>query len=145
MKELRGYLIDPEKKTIEPVIHNGDYKQIYKFIGADCFDVVRIDDENMIFVDDEGLLNGTRYFFMLKGYPQPFAGKGLLMGSNDEGDTVSSSMRLEDVQKLVVGYRELSVRGFITEERTDAEMPWGGKGFSIKSTPVFGPPEPKDE
>jgi hypothetical protein len=33
-KKLRGILIDPKEKTLTEVIHDGDFKQIYKFIEA---------------------------------------------------------------------------------------------------------------
>jgi len=145
MKQLRGYLIDPETKTITEVTHNGDYKEIYRFIGADCFDCVRIDYRNGVFIDDEGLLNGQRYFFKLRGYPQPLAGKGLILGNDEEGETVSSSLTMDEVKFLVTEFTELSVQGFVTEEKDDVEIMPGVRGFSIRSTPVFGPPEEKEE
>lgn len=145
MKEIQGYLIDPEKQTIDPVKYNGDYKEIYKLIECGTFTIVRIDDENMIFVDDEGLLNNPRHFFCLRGYPQPLAGKGLLMGSNEDGDTVSSTMDLDKVKDLIVGFQELSVQGFVTKEEDNVEIMPGVKGFRITNTPVFGPAEPKKD
>lgn len=91
-------LIDPATRSITEVEYDGDYKSIYKLIGASCFDVVRIDRDDTIFVDDEGLLNGKGMrtgFFVYGNYPQPLAGKGLVLGTDEEGESVSTQNPLQ--------------------------------------------------
>jgi len=132
----KGYLIDPEAKTI---IHiNYDLSTgidgIYKLIGADPFTIVQIEKRDAIFVDDEGLLKNPRYFFQYRGYHQPLAGKGLVLGTNEEGDTVSAKIKYEDL-KSRVSFLELSVQDMVTTS---------GPGW-IKTEPVFGPPEVEGE
>lgn len=140
MKErmVKGFLIDPKEKTISAVTHNAeDYREIYKLIDASPFTVVQLDNHNCIYVDDEGLLNNPRYFFTLKGYEQPIAGKGLVLGVGNMGETTSTSLSLDRLKEMV-GYQELSVVDMVTEE---AEVMIGGqKGWAIKTTPIFGPP-----
>lgn len=50
-------------------------------------------DENMaddtIYVDDDGLLNHAHGWFVLRGYPQPLAGKGLVLGTTRSGNSCS--------------------------------------------------------
>lgn len=139
-KKLRGFLIDPEAKTIKQVVHNGDYKQIYEFTGCDCFTVVQIDDVNCVYVDDNSLLDSPRYFFVLKGYPQPLAGKGLVLGVDREGETIGSNFELEELQPLV-SFTELSVQGWKTEHEDDVEILPGIRGFRHRTEPIFGPPD----
>lgn len=144
MKKHRGFLINPENRTISQVEYNGDYKQIYEFIKAELFTVVRIDEDNTVFVDDEGLLNDPRYFFKLRGYHQPLAGRGLILGVDKEGESIGSTLELSDVENLVEEWMELSVEGFITKEEDNVEIYPGVRGFKISSTPVFGPPKDKE-
>jgi hypothetical protein len=90
-------LIDPTNRSIMYVEYDGNYQSIYKLIDAQCFDVVRIDKGDTIFVDDEGLINGKGMragFFVYGNYPQPLAGKGLVLGVDDEGDSVSCANSL---------------------------------------------------
>lgn len=137
----KGFLIDPKAKKITHVNHDTkDYKQIYDLI--DCkpspFTIVHLDDENMIFIDDEGLLKNPRYFFNIKGYPQPLAGKGLVLGGDSDGETVSATIEYKDLCDLIT-YSEHSVVDMVT---TEGKLPDGG--FVIGTHPVFGPPEEKD-
>lgn len=103
---MRAILIDPEAKTITEVEYTGDYKNIYEHIGADCFTAVGIDhyeneDRETIFVDDEGLYREPQYFFIWQGYDQPLAGKGLILGTNAEGESVATSYGLDYVKSMV--------------------------------------------
>ena len=100
-KNIRGIQIDAEKRTVKEVRVIGDYKAIYPFINCDCFTVVGISDTEGIYVDDEGLLKEPKHFFMYQGYPEPLAGNGLILGTNDEGDSVDTQLTVEFVRKQI--------------------------------------------
>lgn len=91
---LRAVLIDPYKEELTDVTYDAaDYKNIYPLIRCDIFTVVKLADEDDVFVDDEGLLKITNQtkFFQLKDYPQPLAGYGLIVGADeDTGESVSA-------------------------------------------------------
>jgi hypothetical protein len=89
---MQAVLIDPYKEEITNVEYNGDYKQIYEHIKADCFTLVRLHDNDDVFVDDEGLLRVTKdtKFFMFNEYPQPLAGYGLILGNDEEGESIAA-------------------------------------------------------
>lgn len=145
-KMLKAFLIDPEKEMIRPVIYNGDYKEIYTYIDCDCFTVVQIDDVNCIYVDDNGLLNNPRYFFTIKGYAQPLANKGLVLGTDEDGETIGTTLTFNWLVKNI-GFQELSVAGFqpLPDSKTGPDH-WMGEGIPIIGhVPVFGPPEVEDE
>lgn len=76
-----------------------------------CFDVVRINNENDgIFVDDDGLYKHNDRFFLWKGYPQPLAGRGLILGCDEEGESIAPSVSLEAVRRSVrLGYMNFEV------------------------------------
>jgi len=102
---MREILIDPKTRTISEVEYTGDYKNINEHIKADCFDIVRIDDSETIFVDDNGLSNGVAEdvgFFRFDGEnPIALAGYGLILATNRAGDSVASKLALDDVRKRV--------------------------------------------
>src|SRR5215469_1857860 len=92
-----GFLVSPLDLTVQRVRVN-DYRDIYKWIDAECFDCARINEKgDAFFVDDMGLLvqraNGD--FFKPRDYGQPLAGKGLLMGVDRHGESVAPSVSWE--------------------------------------------------
>lgn len=134
---MKAILIDPFEKTVTEVDHNGNYRQIYTLLShpehrVDCFTVVQIENDDAIFVDDEGLLKDPKHFFVWRGYPQPLAGKGLILGTNDEGDSVDAVISVEDVKKRVSFRSDLRLHDF---ESFEGKMDHPLLG---KDTPVFG-------
>jgi hypothetical protein len=102
-----GYLIDPAARSIAPWLYNGDWRTIAPaiHIGQSPFTIVEIGNGDVIYVDDEGLLKPLDWFFAVKGGHQPFAGCGLVLGSNDDGETVSASIALEELKRRVLHLR----------------------------------------
>ena len=98
---MRGILINPFDQTVTEVDYSGDFRDIYKLIDAQCFDCARISRNDGIFVDDEGLLNGTTHFFEHSEYPNPLAGKGLIVGCDEEGESQSCKTTIEEVKANV--------------------------------------------
>lgn len=103
---MRGILIDPKAGTVsETDAYTGDYQQIYTIIGASLFDCVRVDDSETMFVDDEGLLNGNGkengFFYVIGDNPVVIAGKALILGTNEEGDSVASKLTIDQVKAMV--------------------------------------------
>ena len=60
---------------------------------------------DVIYVDDEGLLKPMDWFFAVKGGHQPFAGCGLVLGSDDNGDTVSARIELHELKRRILHLR----------------------------------------
>lgn len=94
MNKLRGFLINPWKKTIEEVQVEPGIHAWHKLLQCDCLDVAsvgmaagkRID----CWVDDEGLLKEPQApFFKLAIYPQPLCGYALVLATDAAGDSVS--------------------------------------------------------
>jgi hypothetical protein len=96
---MKAFLINPFDKTVSEVDYSGDYKDIYKLINAELFDVVYIDGNNAIYVDDEGLFKNEQAFFQV-GYAM-LAGYGLVLGTDDEGESISPAISLKDLAKKV--------------------------------------------
>ena len=112
----KAILIDPVTETITEVEWNGDFHHIYKLIDCDTYDVARINREgDGIFVDDEGLFKERQFFFWHSDYPQPLAGKGLLLGCDDQGESVAPHTTIEEVRSKV---------RFVIPLRINNELTW---------------------
>lgn len=101
---MKAYLIDPYKETVTEVEHGDDYKEIYKLIGCDTFDLARVEPNgDSVYVDDNGLLTmqPDSKFFHYKGYHSPLVGKGLMLGVNRAGDSVSPKTKIEVVRSKI--------------------------------------------
>ena len=107
---MRAYLIDPFDKTVTEVDYSGDFKDIYKFIGAACFDCARFSEHNndAAYVDDEGLFKAGQAFFMIGEYHTPLAGKALVLGCDYEsGETICAETEMSDLKVKWVSQADL--------------------------------------
>lgn len=105
---MRAILIDPYTCTVSEVEHNGDFKHIYELIGCDCFTIVTIDRKGTsCFVDDNGLIEDieSKQFFSMPYYngrgAHILAGKGLILGTDVEGASVSTDLSVADTSRIV--------------------------------------------
>jgi hypothetical protein len=103
MKKLKAILIDTENREVKMIEIEKGIDAIYEQINCDCFTVVTLENEDAIFVDDEGLLklNENSKFFFIEGYHQPLAGNGLILGTDEEGESVNAKSNLEDIKNRV--------------------------------------------
>ena len=128
---MKAILIDPERKAITEVEYDGNHRSINKLIDADLFDVVRISpDGDGIFVDDEGLYRQNHYW-KLDGCASPLAGKGLVLGVDAQGESISpQSTTIEKLEQLVhfINYKDAVV---IAEAADKAAEYWAGDNPSI--------------
>ena len=111
---MKAYLIDPTAQTVDEVEYDGNYKSIYRFIDCGTFDCARFNEHgDGVFIDDEGLINGEQQqFFMIKGYPQPLAGKGLVLGCDmNTGESADPHVTLEWLRENVVFVFPISING----------------------------------
>jgi hypothetical protein len=138
---MRGILVDPVLQTFTEVEYNGDIKEIYAFIEADPFDIVRLDEYTTMFVDDEGLLRQPppEQFMVVNG--QPLAGKGLILGSDDRGETIGTIMPITGA-KDIISFQRLNFDGFEPyPEGATVDHPILGVVPLIGSRPRFSKPK----
>ena len=113
---MRVILVNPFDETVKEAVYGGDYREIYDLIECRTFDVVSLSDADDLYVDDEGLLvEGNQRYFSWSG--RNFAGKGLIMGHDDEGETTATTYDLQEVidrvEFLPEGHREEPYMEFI--------------------------------
>lgn len=59
------------------------------------------ENEDVLFVDDNGLLVDQPRFFRFDGMYQPFAGKGLIVGTDSQGDSVDVVTKIEELPPCI--------------------------------------------
>lgn len=105
---MRAILVRPDQpeSPVEVIDYDGDYKSIYKLISYEnhpviCFDCVEIDASHVLFVDDEGLLHNPEHFMVWDDYDQPLAGRGLILGYDEDGESVDCKLEEDWVREKV--------------------------------------------
>jgi hypothetical protein len=113
---MRSFLIDPFRQEITEVIYSGKVEQICSLIDADLFDCARINKHgDGIFVDDEGLFAEDARFFLHSDYPNPLAGKGMVIGCDMEtGESASAHTTLDELIEKVRWVYPIKVNGELT-------------------------------
>jgi hypothetical protein len=106
MTTIKGILIDAVKREVREVEVEG-LRGLQEAVGglitiAHSFINDKDEETDTLFVDDDGLLKGPKYFFVIEGAHQPFAGNGLIVGIDPaEGDTVSTTQKIEAIKAQV--------------------------------------------
>jgi len=105
---MRAVLINSTNKTVKDIeiSETNTLHDWYKAIGCSMVEVATYinDDKDSILVDEEGLmgtLNDATPFFMYEGGNMPFCGNGLVVGMDDEGNSVSCHISALEVAAKV--------------------------------------------
>lgn len=98
MTKIKAIRIDSANRRFHEVeLDQSDTDAICGFVGCSMFDVVRVENRDVIFVDDEGLLtaNEDTHFFTVGKYDGILVGNGLVVGTDDEGESVDAETTIE--------------------------------------------------
>lgn len=98
---MKAFFINPSIQNITTVDYDGDWRKINRMIDAirGNFDVVRLyENGDAAFVDDEGLYVENQQFWIHRNYPTPLAGKSLLLGTDDEGDSIAPQTSFDNLK-----------------------------------------------
>jgi len=100
----KAILLDPFVPSISTV-GVGDFTDIQKHIGCSMFTCVRSQalKDNVLYLDDEGLINGTSRAtrFVDEVYPQALAGRILVIGDDGRGGDKDCTLSVGEVKALV--------------------------------------------
>ena len=110
----KAILIDSTNKTFK-VVEIENFRDIQKQLDCRVFTIATVFEKNedTLYVDDEGLLTNPQHFFEYEDAHQPFAGKGLLIGCDDEGEDKDVQTSMEEVQSKVKFYSLAEIRAKI--------------------------------
>lgn len=105
---MKAILIDPTARTVTEIeldFGNGgstrELDVVYKAMGCDLVDIVRLPHGNMLIVDDEGLLK-PNHVYRIQGYHEMLAGKTLLIGDNNNNFQQPPTVTLAEANEMVL-------------------------------------------
>lgn len=75
-----------------------DYTDINRLIGCRCFTTVRLSDTEWLYVDDEGLINGTKTAFSINYGDGYLMGNGVVLGLLPNGESISTKLDANDLR-----------------------------------------------
>lgn len=106
MARTTAVLFDHTTEMVKPVVYDGSLDDLLEILKVDCIDTIRLDDEHIIIVDDEGFLNHIESGFRVeyKGRQVEFAGSGLLTGDS-YGSNAPITLNLADLKIDVLKFK----------------------------------------
>lgn len=98
-------VVDPFKETItkQVILNNQSPEEFSKMLNCNAFDVVRLGDDVIMYIDDNGLLYDTNRYFKLESTTTSYtyAGIGILACDDGDGETISFDRDIRSVEKLI--------------------------------------------
>ena len=110
----RGYLIDPYKAEVQPItVPMDDHEEIQRQLDCRVFTTGGyLENGDVVFVDDEGMLKGPTHFFRIKGLnDQPLAGRGVVLGSDGHGGSADVKTSESEMMSRVRWVYAMDERG----------------------------------
>ena len=104
----KAILIDVQAQTITET-QIGHYSDIYAKIGSGCHTFacpVEFDNGDSLYIDDEGLYHDPKGCFVMKGWAVPVVGNAIILGSDEEGESVDCQSTIEAIQSQVKFFNE---------------------------------------
>lgn len=102
---MKVILINSQNRSVNELDITGDLKSIYDAMDVQMIETASyLDNGDVVYVDEEGMfgLDRNSVFFNLNGAHQPFAGNGLVIGTNtNTGESVDCKSTAEEIRTLV--------------------------------------------
>lgn len=114
---MRAILIDPFTRTVSDIDTDAGLDDLYNILQCDMITVIPVSPGHAMILDDEGLLKDrdTQAYFELRGVPQPFAGRALIV-ADEEGENRAATFELGLIRSSV---------NFLDSSKVDPDS-WAG-------------------
>lgn len=106
---MKAYLIDPFKRSIMEVGTDAELQSIYDLLQVDMIEAVRPMNAqaDIIYIDEEGKLKEGQAMFFCRLFPHDILmGRGLWIGTDEDGGNASAEMPLSYVKAHIVWVNE---------------------------------------
>lgn len=122
MMKIKGILIDVEKLTVTEVEFENELSSYYRLLKCDCITTAPFDEGHDVIVDDEGLLKTPFIGFFETPDGGEYAGHGLIVGFNDDGDWISHKLNFETVKNSIRFNQYVNLNGTILKITLNQEV-----------------------
>ena len=109
---MKAIFIDTKnKRVVEVEVMN--YGAIRALINCDKIEGTYLDDNNEIYIDEEGIFNSENEFFFMKDWAHPLAGNGVILGFDAAaGLNKSHSANFQEIKENIVFMDKHDVRNW---------------------------------
>lgn len=119
---MKAILIDAINQQVREVDHDGTLESLRQLVSCEIVEMVSMDSSsksrNVMYVDEEGHINGTKYGFLLINKAEsPFAGNGLIVGLGKEGEDTDTDFIVEEVKAAVYFGKNVGKINIINERK----------------------------
>lgn len=97
---MKVIIINTQERKIEEKEIEGTLEDFQAVVGG-YITAVNITDTDCFYVNDEGLFDPTLEWFEFKGAHQPFKGNGVVVGTDEEGETISPAITIDEIKEAV--------------------------------------------
>lgn len=100
---MKAILINVHNRTVTEVDIDDGLDSLYKMLNVRVVEIARNDllrGQDVLYVDEEGLLKDNLFFDIDGGY-QSIAGNGLIVGTDEDGNSCDAETPLEFVVEAV--------------------------------------------
>jgi hypothetical protein len=84
-------------------------KDLQALVGGYIESAHRFNNEDDLYVNDEGLMGKPEFFFLLKGANHPLAGNGIIVGCDDNGSSTDHKTSIGEISSTVSFFTRLEV------------------------------------
>lgn len=107
MRKNKALLIDVSTKTITEIELDSHFESISKAIGNGCEYFCcpySFSNEDSMYADDESLLrvDSIKGGFVLDGYGGTIVGNAIILGTDDEGDSVDVKSTCDEISERII-------------------------------------------
>lgn len=124
---LTGYLVDPNTATISAISLERDENgtiltALYKHIGCQLVEKHELSDNHDLWIDEEGWLISQRAVIGTEAHGTNLllAGRGVILGVNEDGDCVAPTLAIEDCAASLVAHQAVILADFETKTYVNA-------------------------
>jgi hypothetical protein len=97
---MRAIIIKAQDRTITETEIDGSLESLHRIVGG-LIEPVDLDGKHHCYVNEEGLLNQPRHFFMFRNGHQPLADNGVILALADDGNEAPCTLALDWVKERV--------------------------------------------
>jgi hypothetical protein len=96
---VRAIMIDPEQHSVQEIEIEPGLENLHKALDCTYVELFRgAFGNDDLWIDEESVLHDPIYFFSAPHFPQPIAGKALILAYDDEGECRSTMQAVEEVR-----------------------------------------------
>ena len=101
---MRAIKIDSISKTVSEVEidEENSLAGMQAIVDGLIEQALELENGDALFVNEEGLLLGPKWFFEIEGGHQPYAGNGVIVGTNySTGDSIDAETPINKIKSMV--------------------------------------------